>query len=78
MDAKAPDLKQLKKVMTAKELEQLKIDYVHICAVHKIITKVCADFENPDWNAHQGEFHTRSCLKKMKKAYGEKLIGTII
>lgn len=64
--------------MTAKELEQLKIDYKHICAVHEIVIKICADFADPDWNKHQGEFHARSCLKKMRKKYGEKLIGTIL
>jgi len=72
------ELKQLKDDMTAKELEQLKIDYKHISAVLDIVTKTCADFETPEWNAHQREFQTRACLKKMKKEYGEKLIGTIL
>lgn len=64
--------------MDAKELEQLKIDYTHIKAVHEIMIKTCADFETPEWNAHQREFQTRACLKKMRKEYGEKLIGTIL
>jgi hypothetical protein len=64
--------------MTAQELKQLKTDYKDISAVLEIITKICADFETPEWNAHQREFQTRACLKKMKKEYGEKLIGTML
>jgi hypothetical protein len=64
--------------MTAQEIKQLKEDYTHISAVYEIIQKTIDNFENKEWNAHQGEFHTRSQLKKMKKAYGEKLIGTIL
>ena len=64
--------------MTAQELKQLKKDYVHISAMYDIIQKVIDGYENKDWNAHQGVFHTRSQLKKMKKEYGEKLIGTIL
>jgi len=64
--------------MNAQEFKQLKIDYTHISAVLEIMKKTCADFETPEWNAHQREFQTRACLKKMKKEYGEKLIGTIL
>jgi hypothetical protein len=68
--------------MTAKEIKQLKKDYDHISAVLEILEKTVADFDQPvdsktKWNAHQREYQTRSYLKRIKKEYGEKLIGTI-
>ena len=60
--------------MTATEIKKLKKDYDHISAVLEIVQKEIDEYDNKEWNAHQGTYHARSKLKKMKKEYGEKLI----
>lgn len=64
--------------MTKQELEQLKEDYKSVKRVFEIMDKKCSDFENKEWNKHQGEFHARSCLRKMEKEYSQRLIETIL
>ena len=64
--------------MTKQEIEQLKEDYKSVKRVFEIIDKKCSDFEDPEWNKHQGEFHTRSCLRKMEKEYSRRLIETML
>lgn len=64
--------------MTKKEIEKLKRDYKNISAVLKILEDDCADFNTSEWNKHQTQFTARTCLRKMEKEYGQKLIKTIL
>lgn len=64
--------------MTKREIDKLKKDYKHISAVLEIVEDECAKFDTKEWNKNQQIFQTRTRLRKMKKAYGQKLIETIL